>query len=96
MRILLITLTLMFAFATFGAAPASADKIIIVDDGCGHDDHRYRHGRGHKHWKKHHRHHERREAHHRRHNEPRRSGSRGGHFVAVGGPDFGFWMIGPR
>lgn len=95
MRILLITLTLTFALATLGAAPAFADKVVIVNNGCDHDDHRHRHE--HKRWKKrprHERHAEHREVHHYHHYESHAHRPAGGHFVAVGGPTFGFWMTG--
>ncbi len=98
MRILLITLTLTFALATLGAAPAIADKVIIVNNGCDHDD--YRHRPKHKHGKKNHRpakyceHREHREVHHYHHYESRSPRPAGGHFVAVGGPNFGVWVTG--
>lgn len=90
MRILLITLTLTFALVSLGAAPAFADKVVIVNSGCDHDD-RYRHSE-HNRWKKHNKNHEYREVRHKREN--RRHGPAHGHFVAMGGPTFGFWMSG--
>ncbi|MFO7595661.1 MAG: hypothetical protein R6W92_04855 [Desulfocurvibacter africanus] len=98
MRILLITLTLAFTLVTLGAAPAFADKVVIVNNGCDHDD--YRHRPKHKHWKKQHRHerHERREeyreVHHYHHYESRSRRPAGGHYVAIGGPTFGVFVTG--
>ncbi|WP_027368106.1 hypothetical protein [Desulfocurvibacter africanus] len=95
MRILLITLTLAFTLVTLSAAPAFADKVVIVNNGCDHDDHRHR--PKHKHWKKKHRHERReeyREVHHYHHNESRSRRPAGGHYVAIGGPTFGVFVTG--
>ncbi|EMG35898.1 hypothetical protein PCS_03381 [Desulfocurvibacter africanus PCS] len=95
MRILLITLTLAFTLVTLGAAPAFADKVVIVNNGCDHDD--YRHRPEHKRWKKQHRHERReeyREVHHYHHYESRSRRPAGGHYVAIGGPTFGVFVTG--